>query len=349
MNKRKVGFVLCSNSANPIPSTRIAVLNMLPFLHAANFQTCILFEPSQPTESPDLSGVLKRAVEDGCGIVVLQKVSGSGAVELAKSLREVGVKTVFSVCDRVDLQMAEATDLTIVISDFLKSLYPQDLQKRICVVHDGIENPNVVKKDWGRGGTSIKALLVTSQDLDYLPVINSTPSWLHVRIMGRYKSGVGRLRDISWKIRSKGVKGKLGYLSFLMNRQISCVPWGQQEVYRELLDSDIGIIPISSTFDYTPDGLPPEWLRKSENRLTLKMSVGLPVIATPIPSYEAIIDQGRNGYLARTSSDWSMHLNSLRDPALRKEIGLAARSSVENKYSMVNQASRFIDAIKCLS
>src|SRR5437870_4093220 len=35
MTPVKIGFVLLSNSRNPLPSTRIAALNMVPFLRAA--------------------------------------------------------------------------------------------------------------------------------------------------------------------------------------------------------------------------------------------------------------------------------------------------------------------------
>ena len=50
----KIGFVLVSNSRRPIPSTRIAVLNMFSFLRAANFQPEIVFEPQEVTEKPDV-------------------------------------------------------------------------------------------------------------------------------------------------------------------------------------------------------------------------------------------------------------------------------------------------------
>ena len=55
MTPVKIGFVLLSNSQHPIPSTRIAVLNMLPFLRAANFDPHIVFEPEYGTENPDVT------------------------------------------------------------------------------------------------------------------------------------------------------------------------------------------------------------------------------------------------------------------------------------------------------
>lgn len=52
---KRIGFVLLSNSACPLPSTRIAVLNLFPLLRAAGYDPEIVFEPADATETPDLS------------------------------------------------------------------------------------------------------------------------------------------------------------------------------------------------------------------------------------------------------------------------------------------------------
>jgi glycosyltransferase involved in cell wall biosynthesis len=106
--------------------------------------------------------------------------------------------------------------------------------------------------------------------------------------------------------------------------------------------ADIGIIPID------PEVNPEGWNLKSENRLTMKMCVGLPVISTPIPSYEAVVEHGQNGFLARSRHDWIECLETLRDPALRRGIGERARESVMKKYSMDEQARRLIEVLRSL-
>ena len=72
------------------------------------------------------------------------------------------------------------------------------------------------------------------------------------------------------------------------------------------------------------------------------MSVGLPVVASPIPSYEAVIQHGINGFLARSERDWATCLTALRDPVRRREMGLAARAFVSEKYSMEAQAAKLL-------
>lgn len=356
MTNTKIGFVLLSNSRQPIPSTRIAVLNMFPYLRAAGFDPHIAFEPTHGTETPDVSGLLPRLLADGFRIVYFQKVHGPSVENLAQQLSAAGVKTVYGVCDLVDAGMAGATDVTIAITDYLRSLYPSVLQPRIRVVHDGIERPEVHKKDWGTGRGSwnrpLRAVLVTSSDLDHLPVLGTPPAWLRVSIVGRYPSAgqiLQRLREARWKLAAKrDAREKLGYLQFLANRRINCLAWDPVGVYDAMLHADIGIIPIETPPERGPGSPPPFWKVKSENRLTMKMCMGLPVIATPIPSYEPVIEQGRNGFLARSQQEWSECLNALRDPAVRRAMGEQARRSVLHRYSMEEQARRLIAVLRDL-
>jgi hypothetical protein len=350
MTVQRVGFVLCSNQAQPIPSTRIAALKMMPFLVASGIQPFVLFEPQQPNETPDLSGVAERAIEQGCDVVVLQKIHGPSAAQLARQLAAVGVRTIYLVCDIVDAEMALATDATVVVTDYLRSLYPAALQSRIHVVHDGIEQPLACKSDWGaREGSSgqpIRAVLVTSANLDRLPVLVHPPAWLRVRIVGRYGSGFCRYREVWWSWTALGARERISYLRFLADRRIDCVPWDAQGVYREMLRADIGVIPVESSAVESDAREPEAYMVKSENRLTMKMSMGLPVIATAIPSYEAVIDQGANGFLARSKGDWAACLSALRDCGRRREMGLAARASVANRYSTDAQAAKLIRVLR---
>jgi glycosyltransferase involved in cell wall biosynthesis len=348
----RIGFVLCSPVSKPIPSTRIAVLNMMPFLRLAGLNPSVIFEPHYPNETPHLSEVLAKVVSAGCDLVVMQKVRGPSAVALARELAAIGVRTIYSVCDLVDIPMVEATDATLVVTDYLKSLCPQSLQTRIYVVHDGIERPSACKAEWNsytKRTTSrsiLQAVLVTSADLDRLPVLRHPPRWVNVRIVGRYARGFRRLQEIRWKWDSQPTGERLSYLRFLIDRRIECVPWNLEGVYHEMLQAQVAIIPVDTQASDYGAANPPPWMVKSENRLTMKMSVGLPVIATPIPSYEKVIEHGVNGFFARSSQDWTTCLNALRDPYLRREIGLAARASVAEKYSTEEQAVKLISVIR---
>lgn len=353
MTPFKIGFVLLSNTLHPMPSTRIVVLNMLPFLRSANFDPQIVFEPAESTETPDVSGVASRILSEGFHIVFFQKVHGPRVIELVHQLSAAGVKTVYSVCDLVNVEMAAATDLTIVVTDYLKSLYPQDLQPKIRVVHDGIEHPEVCKSDWGqhRGTRNrpLRAVLVTSASLDHLPVLGMPPKWLEVTVMGRYPEPdhfFQRLREMRWKLLSlRDTRKRIAYIKFLANQRIRCQAWDQAGVYQAMQQADIGIIPITTCPDHEAGQMPPGWKVKSENRLTMKMCVGLPVIATSIPAYEPVIKQGNNGFLACSQAEWLEYLDALRDPKFRETVGTQARESVLKRYSMHEQGRCLIDIL----
>lgn len=354
MNKRfKIGFVLLSSVKNPIPSTRIAVLNMFPFLQAAQFDPHVVFEPTHNTETPDLSDLSAKLQAEGFEIVYFQKVHGDSAVALAQELHAYGIKTVFGVCDLVDEAMARTTDATITVTEHLKNLYPVQLQPKIFVVQDGIEQPARHKIDWGTHSGSrmqpLRAVLVTSVALDRLPVLDNPPSWLQVTIVGRYPAADDwqrRFREARWQfIGQPDWPARLDYLQFLTNPRIKRQAWNIDRVYAAMQQADIGIIPIETKEAH---GAMTGWQVKSENRLTLKMAMGLPVIATPIPAYEPVIVQGQNGFLTNDKTEWLQALTALRDPSLRRSIGQQARRSALAGYSMELQAERLIAVLRGL-
>jgi glycosyltransferase involved in cell wall biosynthesis len=352
----KVGFALLSSLDEPAPSTRIACLNLFPHLRRKGFEPEIVFEPSPETarEIPDVGDLVEKAVKQRCGIVVFQKIHGPSVLDAVTALRRAGIRTIYCVCDLVDNDMVAATDATIAVTGFLKSLYRVDLQSRIHVVHDGIERPELVhdnakcRDPRPRTGT-LTAVVVTSHEMYALPVVGFPPSGWRVDVVGffpRSSDHIARLRRARWAVAaSPRLAKKISLISAMMHPRIRHIAWDPDGVYERLLESDIGIIPVDTSCDGIGASGTPAWRLKSENRLTLKMAIGLPVIATPIPSYEAIIDHGRNGFFARSRRDWEDCFRRLRDPELRRDVGRRARQSVLGHYSVETQANLFVDVL----
>lgn len=344
----KAGFVLLSSPQHPIPSTRVAALNPMPLLAEAGVESVILFAPDTPSETPELpDDLLGKIRASGLDVVVFQKVRGASVLRLAKQLQRAGIATVYLVCDLVEIEMAEATDATVLVTDHLRSLYPARLQHKLHVVHDGIERPEHRRGDVIRSRGSrrdpLRAILVTSAGLDRLPELAYPPDWLSVLVVGAYaprNSLRAQLSDFRSTVAAQtSLAARVSYLRFLANPRIRCIPWHADEVYRHLVQADVAIIPIDKVAN-DPTLTAPAWSVKSENRLTLKMAIGLPVVATPIPAYEPIIKQGRNGFLASGRADWLSKLNELRDPDLRLAMGNTARASVIDAFSVASQARR---------
>lgn len=348
MPRPRIGFVLPSKRSAPLPSTRISVLNMLPYLHAAGYVAEIAFEPPADSNTPDLDALDAAELAARYDVVYLQKVYGDSALRLVERLERRGVRTVFGLCDARVPEMVAATSATAVVTDYLRSLYPEALRARMHVVPDGIERPEVRRREprelRGAATRRLRAVLVTSSAPLRVPVIGRPPPWLTIAIVGAYPAKrwqPSALRWTHWQIDSLHPEDRVGAATSLVDGRIKHVTWTPERVYEELERADIAIIPVEPE----QDGL---WLVKSENRLTLKMSAALPVVTSPVPSYEPVVDHGRNAFFARTRSEWLECLERLRDPQLRREMGEAARATVLPRFSMESQAAALIGMLQLL-
>jgi glycosyltransferase involved in cell wall biosynthesis len=79
----------------------------------------------------------------------------------------------------------------------------------------------------------------------------------------------------------------------------------------------------------------------------LYMSLGIPCICSPVGVNREIISDGKNGFLAETEEEWFNKLSLLiEDSALRKRIGFAGRATVQEKYSVEANSSKFLEIIQ---
>jgi len=351
----RLGWVLLSPPTQPLPSTRIAGLHMMEDLAQHGIVSDILFAPQQATEQPQLpppTQLLEQIRARGIDVVVFQKTHGESVRQLAAALQQAGIQSLFLVCDLILPELTELTDATVVVTDYLRRLYPARLQHKLRVVHDGIERIELHKQNYGRLSGSalrpLKATLVTSAPLRSLAAMGLPPSWLRLRILGQYPPNHGRLRRSIEALRQwrRGDEDGADLLAFATHPRISTEAWSESAAYGALLDADIGVIPVDTRLASPAGTLPPNWMRKSENRLTLKMALGLPVVASPVPAYLGIIDHGVNGFIADSPQAWRDSLQALRDPELRARMGRLARQSVVERYSRARQAEAFLRVLQ---
>lgn len=353
----KIAFALLSSRENPAPSTRIACLNLFPLLAEAGLEPVVLFGPDVPNDSPDLGDFVERTIEIGAAVAVFQKIRGPSVLAAMTALRKAGVGTVYCVCDFVDDTMAAAADATIVVTDFLKSLYRVDLHDKIHVVHDGIENPHILAARFEqpgvpRQGSSHRAGFVTSHNVYCIPVIEVPPRGWTVEVIGQFPADTSlakQMQTVRWAVSSAGrLQEKASIIRCFMHPRIKHRAWDRSGVYATLSNCDVGIIPVDTSASLGTHAPAPAWKVKSENRLTLMMAIGLPVIATPIPSYEAVIQHGVNGFFATTAKEWLKCFELLRDATLRNVVGMAARKSVIERFSIERQAELFMAVVQGL-
>lgn len=351
MTTTKIGFILSSNSADPLPSTRISVLNMFPYLVAAGYEPLVAFEPAASTEVPDISGLAARLRQQGVDIAYFQKVRGPSAVAEAVACHSMGIRTVFGVCDLIENEMAEATDATIAISTFLRRQYAPELQAKVHVVHDGIENPEFRKHAGVPGKAKLRnqricAALVTSSQLFEIPILGKPPGFLEVSVIGNYPPRpefARHWKEVYWKASTLPKwRERLALVRHQFLPRFRTINWNPDTVYQQTAACDIAIIPVDTRDDPVGNAKVSMWQVKSENRLTLAMALGMAVVASPVPSYLEVVEQGVNGYLATTRTEWLECLELLQNPENRRRIGDNARASVIDRYSKEEQARKLI-------
>ena len=101
---------------------------------------------------------------------------------------------------------------------------------------------------------------------------------------------------------------------------------------------DIGIYPLPDT----------PWARgKAAFKAIQYMAAGLPVVASPVGMTAEVIQDGVNGFLASTESEWLHKLSLLiEQPHLRKRLGEVGRKTVEGRYAYDVHKKRFLNVVR---
>jgi glycosyltransferase involved in cell wall biosynthesis len=119
---------------------------------------------------------------------------------------------------------------------------------------------------------------------------------------------------------------------------LSAAGWQLDREVQELHRFDIGLMPM-------PDS---EWTRgKCGFKALLYMSVGMPVVASPVGVASDIVRDGVNGFLASSTDAWIARLGRLiEDPDLRARMGQAGRAIAQREYSLATHAPRFVQVLQ---
>lgn len=113
-------------------------------------------------------------------------------------------------------------------------------------------------------------------------------------------------------------------------------PWSHDEEVADVAGFDIGLMPL-------PDD---PWTRgKCGLKLLQYMAAGVPVVGAAVGVNREIIQDGVNGFLAGSRSEWEVKLSRLiADRALRQTMGQRGRERVETAYAL-QDTSRTLIAI----
>lgn len=164
-----------------------------------------------------------------------------------------------------------------------------------------------------------------------VPVIGWSGSFSTVQHLDTIREA---LQELSNKHRFKlRVIGTAKY--YLDGVQTEAIEWRSETEVDDLRAIDIGVMPL-------PDD---EW---SKGKCGLKalqyMALGIPTVCSPVGVNTEIIQDGQNGYIADSPTEWVEKLSRLiLDKESRLRLGNAGRQTVEEKYSAIAQAPKVFD------
>ena len=306
MEGLRVGWLLVGNER--VASARIQGLAMHRELRQRGMRSEILSMPS--SFDTRLRWKAPRRWFEAIGhrrdVLIFQKVESSRAVRYARLARRVGTRIVFLQADARDSAMYKVAHRVVVSSAELARLLEPLIPGKITVIEDAIDHPRDVAVQPTGKRERLKVLWIGAKanfvSLDRIRPVLERPEFRDLRLLT------------------------------VSDHPDADVVWSTEAARHEIATADIAVIPCLDT---------PIARAKYNNRLTMLMGAGLPVIASPIPAYRTVIEQGRNGYLAESSEDWAAALGALRDPEARHAMGEAARRSAWGRFAPEVVAGRW--------
>lgn len=117
-------------------------------------------------------------------------------------------------------------------------------------------------------------------------------------------------------------------------------PWTEASEVPLLQTVDVGIMPLPDT----------PWTKgKCGYKLIQYMACGIPVVASRVGANSDIVENGSNGFLVTTPTQWFKAIIHLyRQPEVRRKMGARARRSVEEKYQLGITAPRLVDCLQAV-
>ncbi len=116
------------------------------------------------------------------------------------------------------------------------------------------------------------------------------------------------------------------------------LPWRPETEVADLSEIDIGLMPLPDT----------PWTRGKCGLKALQyMALGRPAVVSPVSINREIVQEGYNGYLADTPDAWIEKLSDLiENPEKRHWMGLNARKTVEEHYSVLANRDKYLQAFE---
>jgi glycosyltransferase involved in cell wall biosynthesis len=220
--------------------------------------------------------------------------------------------------------MVKGSDVVTVGNQFLKNqVLKVDREKKVFVIPTCIDtNLYPQKKKAGKSSEIILGWIGTKGNLKYLEKMEPVFETLHQRFP-----------QVKLKIVSNDFFDS-PYLPIIKK------PWKLEDENEDLISFDIGLMPLNDDL----------WSRgKCGLKIIQYLSVGVPVVCTPVGINSDIVQDGENGFWATTHQEWVDRLSILiQNPELRHQMGLKGIETVEREYSLSVTSEKFFHVLQSL-
>ena len=117
-------------------------------------------------------------------------------------------------------------------------------------------------------------------------------------------------------------------------RSLVYLPWRKETEIADLLGFHVGLMPLEN--DPWANG-------KCAFKALQYMALGVPALVSPVGMNTEVVTSGVNGFVCATPAEWEASLSLLlQDASLRQKLGAAARSTIEQRYSVVANTPNFL-------
>ena len=277
-------------------SSRIQVYNIHDKLLSLGYNSVLLHEPKRtirhlPIVDGDIAS-MNLGVND---LVIIQKFKKKSTLRTIKKLKETSARVGYIDCDvPIASEIAKLVDFVIVPSRFLQKRY-QELGVSCYYIQDSPEHFHLPVPKTPSKGSKLKCVWFGN---------HSHSKWKEVTYFKRI-------------LRKHGVKN--WQFETISNTWRATHRW-DEDSFGDLSAYDLVAIPVPNmTLDYQV---------KSANRLLQSMALGLPVLASPIPSYSDVIEsENLEMITCESEEEWVQMLNYYADADHRA-------SSIEKNYKV---------------
>lgn len=117
-------------------------------------------------------------------------------------------------------------------------------------------------------------------------------------------------------------------------RSLRFVAWQKATEIPDLLAFHVGLMPLEDD----------PWAQgKCAFKALQYMALGIPAVVSPVGMNTEVVQDGVNGYICREPTDWLRRLRQLlTDAKLRQQLGSAARTTIEQCYSVHSNTPNFL-------